>query len=60
MFQQQFTIGHGSLERCHTLSLPSIKSMQELKAGIAKIFSVSDSDCEILESGPGDCVTSGG
>ncbi|WYZ42279.1 hypothetical protein EsH8_V_001174 [Colletotrichum jinshuiense] len=44
MFQQQFTIGHGSLERCQTLTLPSIKSMQELKAGIAKVFSVSDSD----------------
>ncbi|TQN70643.1 Cytochrome P450 4F5 [Colletotrichum shisoi] len=44
MFQQQFTIGHGSFERCHTLSLPSIKSMQELQAGIAKTFSVSDSD----------------
>ncbi|KAE9569495.1 Cytochrome P450 4F4 [Colletotrichum fructicola] len=44
MFQQQFTIGHGPFERCHTLSLPSIKSMQELKAGIAKVFSVSDCD----------------
>ncbi|KAJ5000864.1 Cytochrome P450 4F8 [Colletotrichum sp. SAR 10_66] len=44
MFQQQFTIGHGPFERCHTLNLPSIKSMQELKAGIAKVFSVSDCD----------------
>lgn len=48
MFQQQFTIGHGPFERCHTLSLPSIKSMQELKAGIAKVFSVSDCDCKCV------------
>ncbi|KAK2028331.1 cytochrome P450 82A2 [Colletotrichum zoysiae] len=44
MFHQQFTIGQGAFEQCHTLSLPSIQSMQELKAGIARIFSVSDSD----------------
>ncbi|KAK2036705.1 cytochrome P450 82A2, partial [Colletotrichum somersetense] len=40
--QQQFTIGQGASERCHTLGFPGIESMEELKAGIARIFSVAD------------------